>query len=261
MEIGDRGPANAINAILLISGVPLAYWIDLGFVQYDGQFSWRVPIIFQCIFAIVSGGCMWFMPDTPRWYYARNRPEEGDATLCQLSDLPFEHPKIQQIKREIMLAMEAEEEAKSSLKWTQFITFGITDKTPLRIVRRLSICFWLPFLREASGSSMLAYYSTIILSGAGASPKLVNILAGVQNTFFALGCVPLYFIVEKFGRRTIMVTGASLMSICMLIFLVLQALNPTVAMQWGSIAVIWVFLFVMGTSWQGETKVTIMFRC
>lgn len=27
IEIGDRGPANALNAILLISGVPLAYWI------------------------------------------------------------------------------------------------------------------------------------------------------------------------------------------------------------------------------------------
>ena len=26
IEIGDRGPANAFNAILLISGVPLAYW-------------------------------------------------------------------------------------------------------------------------------------------------------------------------------------------------------------------------------------------
>ena len=26
IEIGDRGPANAFNAILLISGVPIAYW-------------------------------------------------------------------------------------------------------------------------------------------------------------------------------------------------------------------------------------------
>lgn len=41
MEIGDRGPANAINAILLISGVPLAYWIDYGFVQSNAGWSWR----------------------------------------------------------------------------------------------------------------------------------------------------------------------------------------------------------------------------
>ncbi|KAK5096860.1 hypothetical protein LTS08_007350 [Lithohypha guttulata] len=251
MEIGDRGPANAINAILLISGVPLAYWIDYGFVQYDGQFSWRVPIIFQCVFAITSGGCMFFLPDTPRWYFARNRNELGEDALCRLTGLTIEDPKVQETKREIFLAMEAEEEAKSSLRWTQFVTMGITDKTPLRIVRRLVICFWLPFIREWTGSSMLAYYSTVTLSQAGASPKLVSLLAGVQNMIFAAGCVPLYFTVEKLGRRTILLWCAILMSILMLIFVVLQGANPSQSMQWASIAIIWVFLFFMSWGWQG----------
>lgn len=151
MEIKDRGPANAINALLLISGVPLAYWIDYGFVQSNAQWSWRIPIILQCVFAITSGGCMFFMPDTPRWYYARNRPDDGDDALSRLADVPVEHPKVQQTRREIMVAIEAEEEAKSSLRWTSFLSMGILDKTPLRIVRRLVICFWLPFIREWTG--------------------------------------------------------------------------------------------------------------
>lgn len=251
MEVGDRGPANAINAILLIGGVPLAYWIDYGFVHYDGQFSWRVPIIFQCVFAITSGTCMFFLPDTPRWYHARNRPEEGDDALCRLADLPFEHPKIQQTRREIFGVIEAEAEAKASLKWTQFLAFGIVDKTPLRIIRRLVICFWLPFIREWTGSSMLGYYSTVTLSQAGASPSLVSLLAGVQNIIFAAGCIPLYFTVERFGRRTILLSTAMLMSVLMLIFLILQALHPTTSMQWASIAIIWVFLFFMGWGWEG----------
>ena len=225
--------------------------IDYGFVQYDGQFSWRVPIILQCVFAITSGGCMWFLPDTPRWYYARGRPELGDDALCRLADLPLDDPKIQRTRQEIFMAMEAEEEAKSSLKWTQFLTSGVTDKTPLRIVRRLCICFWLPFIREWTGSSMLAYYSTVTLSQAGASPTLVSLLAGVQNIIFAAGCVPLYFTVERMGRRTTLLWGAILMSTLMLIFLVLQAIDPTKSMQWASIAIIWIFLFIMGWAWQG----------
>jgi MFS family permease len=64
IEIGDRGPANAFNAALLISGVPLAYWIDYGFTKMDTQASWRVPIIFQCLFAFFSGGIMCFLPGT-----------------------------------------------------------------------------------------------------------------------------------------------------------------------------------------------------
>lgn len=251
MEIGDRGPANAINAVLLISGVPLAYWIDLAFVQSDAQWSWRIPIILQCVFALTSGGCMYFMPDTPRWYYARNRPEQGDDALCRLTDLDVQSPKVQQTRREIMLAIEAEEEARTSLRWMSFLSMGVLDKTPLRIVRRLVICFWLPFIREWTGSSMLAYYSTITLSQAGASPNLVNILAGVQNIIFAAGCVPFIFAVERLGRRSIMLWSAVLMSIFMLIFVVLQAINPTTSMRWASIGIIWVFLFIMSFGWQG----------
>lgn len=125
----------------------------------NNQASWRVPIIFQCIFAIVSGGTMYFLPDTPRWYYARNRWEEGDATLARLNDSEIESPQVQQTRREILSSIEAELEATASLNWKQFLTMGIVDKTRLKIVRRLCICFWLPMIREWMGSSLIAYYS------------------------------------------------------------------------------------------------------
>lgn len=98
---------------------------------------------------------------------------------------------------------------------------------------------------------MLAYYSTITLAQAGASPSLISLLAGVQNLIFAAGTVPLYFTVERLGRRTILLWGAIVMSTLMLIFLVLQAINPTTPMRWASIAIIWIFLFVMGFAYQG----------
>lgn len=103
---------------------------------------------------------MFFLPDTPRWYYARNRNSEGDAVLARLNDLPVDSPEVQQTRGEIMLAIEAEMEASSSLHWKQFLTMGIIDRTPMKIVRRLCICFWLPMIREWMGSSLMAYYST-----------------------------------------------------------------------------------------------------
>ena len=162
IEIGDRGPANAFNAILLITGVPIAYWVDYGFTKMNNQASWRVPIIFQCIFAIGSGVPMLFLPDTPRILYAKNRFDEADAALCQLNDAPLEYEKVQQSKREILAVIEAELEAAHSLHWMQFVTSGIIDRTPMKIIRRLCICFWLPMIREWMGSSLLAYYSKLI---------------------------------------------------------------------------------------------------
>ena len=160
VDAGDRGPANALNAIMLISGVPLAYWIDYGFTKMDNQISWRMPVVFQIVFALIGGGCMLFLPDTPRWYYARGRNDEGDAVLARLHDTTSaDDHKVQHTRQEIMLAIEAELEASASLHWKQFITMGITDRSPLKIARRLVICFWLPFIREWMGSSLMAYYS------------------------------------------------------------------------------------------------------
>ncbi|KAF2105821.1 MFS transporter [Lophiotrema nucula] len=250
IEIGDRGPANAFNAILLISGVPLAYWIDYGFTKMDNQASWRVPIIFQCIFAFFSGGTMWFLPDTPRWYYARNRWEEGDAILARLNDAPVDSERVQHTRREILAAIEAEMEANSSLRWKDFLTMGIVDKTRMKIIRRLCMCFWLPMIREWMGSSLIAYYSSVILSTV-ARPSLVSLLSGVLNIFFALGCVPLYFTIERVGRRSVLLHGAIAMTVLITIFTVLVAVPQTDSTRWAAVGIIFCFLFVFGYAWQG----------
>ena len=98
----------------------------------------------QCFFAITAGGLMFFLPDTPRWYYARGRIAEGDAALAQLNDANVSSEAVQETKRHIMTAIEIEKEADASLHWYQFLGLGIVDNTKLKIIRRLMICFWLP---------------------------------------------------------------------------------------------------------------------
>lgn len=63
-----------------------------------------------------------------------------------------------------MAAIETELEANASLNWKQFITFGVVDKTEMKIIRRIMICFWLPMIREWMGSSLMAYYSKFVPS-------------------------------------------------------------------------------------------------
>lgn len=68
IESKERGPEVAIQCIWLISGVALGYWMDFGFTRMTNQVSWRFPIGFQCVFAIISFSGLIFLPDTPRWY-------------------------------------------------------------------------------------------------------------------------------------------------------------------------------------------------
>lgn len=155
-KVTDRGPANAINAMFLIGGVPLAYWIDYGFVHWYAQASWRIPIILQCIFAFVSGGTMWFLPDTPRWYYARKRNDEGDHVLSVLYDEPIDSKAVQDTRRHIIDALEAENAASEKLHWTMFLTGGIIDRTRMKIIRRICMCFWIREPTTPSASQLIA---------------------------------------------------------------------------------------------------------
>lgn len=75
----ERGPEVAQQCSWLIFGIAVAYWVDFGFVQLENQASWRCPIAFQAIFAIISLAGMLVLPDTPRWYYAQGRLAEGDG--------------------------------------------------------------------------------------------------------------------------------------------------------------------------------------
>lgn len=98
---------------------------------------------------------MFFLPDTPRWYYARNRIEEGDAALSQLNDEDINSEAVQETKNQIMNAINIELEANESISWQQFLTMGFVDTTRLKIVRRLIICFWLPMVSSELNSGML----------------------------------------------------------------------------------------------------------
>jgi MFS family permease len=92
---------------------------------------------------------------------------------------------------------------------------------------------------------------SVILSTV-AKPSLVSLLSGVLNIFFALGCVPLYFTVERVGRRSVLLYGAIAMTILITVFTALVAVGPGHPdIQWASIAIIFLFLATFGYAWQG----------
>ena len=68
LEARERGPEVSYQLALLITGVALAYWVDLGFVQGLDRhpWLWRIPLAMQSCFAIFSACLLFCLPDTPR---------------------------------------------------------------------------------------------------------------------------------------------------------------------------------------------------
>lgn len=262
IESKERGPEVAVQCVWLISGVALAYWLDFGVAQSMMQL-WRFPIAFQGFFALISGTGMLMLPDTPRWYYAKNRNEEGDDVLRRLWDRPVEDPHVQGMKQEILASIELEAEEKNKFNLLDLIW----DRSELRVGRRIRVAFLILAMQQMMGQSLPSdcasqhplltlctqginlsvYYSTVIFLQVGLSDFLSQLLAAVMATAFALGTYPLPWTIERFGRRKILLWSAVIITICMIIFVIMIGLpHKTTATQWVAVVAIIIYNFVLG---------------
>jgi hypothetical protein len=52
-EITQRGPDVAATCTFLISGIAIAYWVDLGFTRMDNQLSWVSKYLHSLLPALI----------------------------------------------------------------------------------------------------------------------------------------------------------------------------------------------------------------
>lgn len=207
---------------------------------------------------------MTFLPDTPRWYYAKDKTEQGDNVLMRLHDAPIDDPAVQDMKLEILASIALEEEDHNKFSLLSLIW----DNTDLRAGRRVRISFMILSLQQmmgkdikcqpvcgklkSAGINLSVYYSTVIFAQVGLSPFLAQLLAAIMNTGFAAGTYFLPSTIERFGRRKILIWSASVLTVCMTVFVAMIGLpNPTLATQWTAVAAVIVYNLVFGYGWIG----------
>lgn len=84
-----------IEGSLIVFGVMLSYWIDLGFSFLEpSTIAWRFPIAFQIVLALFVALFIPGLPESPRWLILKGREEEALEVLSALSDLPVDDPKV-----------------------------------------------------------------------------------------------------------------------------------------------------------------------
>lgn len=251
LEANERGPEVSYQLALLITGVALAYWIDLGFVAGLDEhiYLWRIPLALQSCFAIFSAAILLFLPDTPRWYYARGRDSEGDDVLARLHGLPVEHEAVQIVREEIMASIKEQDDDGVFNFWLL-----VWDNSELQFGRRLRTSFLILWAQQFLGINMLVYFSTTIFSNLRYSPLLSGILAGVLNTAFAIASYPPIWFIERIGRRAMMIWSAIGCGLCMLVYVIVTTLpleRQTTATNWTAVAFIILYEVVFAFGWLG----------
>ncbi|KAJ4288014.1 Plasma membrane low glucose sensor [Kalmusia sp. IMI 367209] len=235
-----RGAIVGCYQLAITIGLLLAAIVDNATKNRDDSGSYRIPIAVQFAWAIVIFvGCI-FLPETPRWYIKKGRPEKAARSLSKLRRLDVEHPALLEELAEIT----ANHEYELSLGKSSYIDCfkGILG------YRLLTGCL-LQALQQLTGVNFIFYYGTKFFQNAGfTNPFVISMITSsinVASTF------PGLYLVEKWGRRNLLLFGATGMAVCQFIVAITGTVvgtsNP--AAQNAMISFVCIYIFFFACSW------------
>ncbi|KIW83182.1 hypothetical protein Z517_02427 [Fonsecaea pedrosoi CBS 271.37] len=197
-----RGQLVATQLSIAAFGIVIAYWMNYGFFHLTGQVVWRFPVAFQAAFAIPTIFGLFWLPESPRWLYSKNRNEEADIVMSALKGLPIEHEVIQAERSEILAAIALEDHfGEYSLKTIFY------DRSGQKIPQRMALVFIIQMIQQLPGVNIVIYYSSTVFLQLGISANLSLVLGGVASISFWVGSLFGIALIERVGRKKLLVSG------------------------------------------------------
>jgi len=194
-----RGGLVSLNQIAIEIGLLLAYIVDF-YAAPSGAWRWMFAIgIFPALGLFIG---MIFLPQSPRWLLSKGNEKEAHAILEKIRG----HSPL--VEKEFELIKKSLQQQKGT--WRMLFSYPI--------YRTLIIGGGLAFIQQVTGINTIIYYAPTIFKLAGYSTHsaiLVSIYVGVV---FVLSTTIAVFLVDKFGRRPLLLAGVFIMTICLAIF-------------------------------------------
>jgi hypothetical protein len=228
--------------------------------------AWRLPSIIQGIPAALLAVGIWWLPFSPRWLVKKGRDQEALKTLAYLRNLPTEHELVQveykEIKAEALFEQRnfaihfpnlAAREKKSV--WTREFAQYYQIVRTWDNFHRVSTAWIVMYLQQWSGIDAIIYYAANVFLSLGLTGGTQAVLAtGITGVVFFVSTLPAMVIIDKVGRRPMLLVGSVVMLISMVIAGVMVAKFrhdwPGHATEgWVVVAFIWVYVGAFGATW------------
>ncbi|KAI8369048.1 general substrate transporter [Blakeslea trispora] len=207
-----RGRMGALWSLNIAVGMTIAFWTNYGcLVHLEGDIQWRLPLGLQAVPGLVLFLGMFLLPESIRWLALRDRFDEAKQVLCQLRNLPEDHPEInaefEQISNAVLV-----EKSHDCTKWQEI------QKT--YNIRRILLGCFMQAAQQWTGTNAINYYGPLIFQTIGLKGNTSSLMTGIY------GCVKIFFCLVSFlfldkkgiGRRPILISG-SLANVCIFFIL------------------------------------------
>ncbi|CAE6435206.1 unnamed protein product [Rhizoctonia solani] len=249
-----RGYLIMIEGSLITFGIMVSYWIDFGFFFVkNSSAQWRAPVALQIVFALVMIIGVEFLPDSPRWLVNQERHAEALAVISALEDKPHNHPDVQRTFSAIREAALAEntlsEKGKSHHKFNlrELLHGGRSQN-----FRRATLGIVIQAFQQITGINLITYYATLLFERLGINDLNSRILAACNGTEYFLASLIAIWLIEKAGRRKLMIFGAIGQTITMVLLAVLGSIDRS-STNVVSAVLLFVFNSFFAIGWLGMT--------
>jgi sugar porter (SP) family MFS transporter len=238
----NRGFLICMEASTVAVGTVIAYWLDFGLSFVSSSVSWRFPIAFQIVFALILVGGVLVLPESPRWLIAHGYDDEGQRVLAALLATSVEDPAAIAEKNVVSDALLAQARAKADKR--QILKGGRQQH-----LRRAMVGASTQLFQQIGGCNAVIYYSTILFENQiGLPTQLSLILGGVLSIVYAICALTSFLLVEKVGRRKLFLIGTFGQGIAM--FITFGCLLPgTAGPAKGAAFGLYLFIAFFGATW------------
>ncbi|PYI09633.1 general substrate transporter [Aspergillus sclerotiicarbonarius CBS 121057] len=199
---------------------------------------YRIPVALQFAWAIILVVGMSVLPETPRFLIKKDRHEAAAKALARLRRMDVDDPALVDELSEIRASHEYEMSmGKASFR----------DILGGSLGKRLATGCAVQALQQLAGVNFIFYYGTTFFERSGISNGFVITL--ITNIVNVVSTFPGLYMVEKWGRRPLLLFGAVGMCVCQLIVAIVGMVAASDVANKVLIAFVCIYIFFFASSW------------
>lgn len=189
-----------------IIGYSSSVWVDYFCSYIDSDLSWRVPLFMQCVIGgILAAGCL-VMPESPRWLIDTDQDDEGMRVIADLHGGNRQNraalAEFQEIKDKVMEERASGEARSYVVMWRRY-------------KRRVLLAMSSQAFAQLNGINVISYYAPRVFEEAGWIGRDAILMTGINSIVYVLSTLPPWYLVDRWGRRAILLSGAVVMAMAL----------------------------------------------
>jgi SP family general alpha glucoside:H+ symporter-like MFS transporter len=233
-----RGYLTTYVNLCWVTGQLIAAGVLQSLQSRSDQWAYKLPFAIQWVWPVPLFCAICFAPESPWWLVRQDRVDDAKRALTRLSKLPLE-------ENDRMVA-----EMIRTNHYETKITQGTSYKDCFRgsNLRRTEICCAVWAIQTLCGSPIVSY-ATYFFEQAGLSTSSAYSLGVSLYGFGFTGTILSWFLLSRYGRRTIYLAGLIFMTTMLFLMGILAVIpGQNSAVPWASSITLLFFVFAYDLS-------------